>query len=271
MRFHERFNVEVGVAEARRRFINRVSNLIFDRFVGTHFTISTSELIIQVADALGERHPDFVFRSTLDQRQQFDELVQSDFYRCLQALEALYRAYLDTGDEEELSLKIERLVNRSEVDLGINWQPPHFIPTGAKLLDERLVNDPLDWISEPRYQAIYEPFAKGLSHFLESAQKPQLLTDVITDMYEALEATAKLIVGNDKDLSANRQRFVDRLPVTEQYKSILKEYSKYANDYRHGANEKQPRAEPARAEVESFVYLTGLFVRLALESTSDLE
>ncbi len=31
--FHERFEIEVGVEEARRRFINRISNAVFDRLM----------------------------------------------------------------------------------------------------------------------------------------------------------------------------------------------------------------------------------------------
>jgi hypothetical protein len=52
--------------------------------------------------------------------------------------------------------------------------------------------------------------------------------------------------------------------VSEEYKPILKAYIAYANEFRHEAEKGQKKAIPPRQEVESFIYLTGLFVRLAM-------
>jgi hypothetical protein len=165
-----------------------------------------------------------------------------------------------------MSTTLNDLVKNSETDLGIEWRPPMFVPTGARLLDDRLVNDPLDWLSDPKYQTVYGPFAKGLSHFLEIARNPQLLTDVITDMYEALEALAKIVTGRPgKDLSAIREAFVKKLRASDHYKKLLKEYIAYANEFRHAQQEPRTRPVPSRAEVESFMYLTGVFIRLAVQ------
>lgn len=274
-----RFNIELPIEDAQKRFHNRVFNEIFDKFVNNVSALSGDTLLRHVASVMGERH-DFM---PDDYKYVLESLVDDDFYRCLLAVEGIYTAHTEEAlyaaqpdDREDhnisagiLSLDIQRILDLSEVELGIAWKPPHFIPTGAKLLDDRLVNDSLEWLSGSRYEPVYKPFDKGLSHFLEASDKPQLLLDVITDMYEALEAMAKVMVGNNKDLSANRERFVNELPVSEKYKRLLKEYVAYANDFRHGDSQNQPRSEPAHAEVESFVYLTGLFIRLAVESTPD--
>jgi hypothetical protein len=99
---------------------------------------------------------------------------------------------------------------------------------------------------------------------LESDKRPELLSDVITDMYEALESLATIITGKDKDLSANRELFVKKLRVSENYKTILKEYISYANDFRHGSSQDSQKPSPSNHEVESFIYLTGAFIRLAM-------
>jgi hypothetical protein len=45
---------------------------------------------------------------------------------------------------------------------------------------------------------------------------------------------------------------------------LLKEYIEYANNFRHALKEGEKRPAVSVAEVESFVYLTGIFIRLAI-------
>lgn len=87
-------------------------------------------------------------------------------------------------------------------------------------------------------------------------------------MYKALEAMAKIVTGRpESDLSANRELFIQRLGVSEEYKRLLKEYTDYAHRFRHAPSEKRPRPELSHAETESFVYLTGVFPRLAMSAS----
>ncbi len=266
--FHERFGIEVGTAEARLRFINRVENSIFESFIPT----VNKHGGIYETDALTYKT---LFRSvayflgiTLREIPTLRGYVGNDFLRCLRVLEALYAALETTHFQDELSNLIEVAVRASEIDLGITWQPPIFVPTGARLLDERLVNDPLHWLPAPEYERVRKPFEKGLSHFLESENKPHLLADVITDMYESVEALSRIVTGrHNKDLSANREIFISKVKVSEHYKKLLKDYIDYANEFRHAEQEQKPRPSPSRAEVESFIYLTGLFIRLGVQQS----
>jgi hypothetical protein len=91
------------------------------------------------------------------------------------------------------------------------------------LLDQPLINDVLESIA--KQEGVLIPFRKGLEHFLRSINKPELLSDVITDMYEALEAQAKVTARTDKDLSGNAELFISKLDVANEYKGILKEYT----------------------------------------------
>ena len=86
-------------------------------------------------------------------------------------------------------------------------------------------------------------------------------------MYEALEALGKIVTNRDKDLSANAELFLKKLDVSEAYKKLLKEYISYANNFRHAADISAPKTNLSIAEVESFTYLTRVFIRLAIQAS----
>lgn len=252
--FHQRFDIPFNIDEVKKNFINRVSNRIFDDFLVGE--LHSYEIFREIANALGKRYKTYL---------SFDNYVKDDFYKCLRAVEATYNTLADKRYKEMLSSLVSLILEESEVDLGITWQDGKFIPTGARLLDQELVNEPLRWLSNPKYKNVYHPFAKGLSHFLEAEKRPELLSDVITDMYESLEALAKVITGRPrKDLSANAEPFIKEVKASEHYKRILKEYISYANEFRHALEKGRERPKLSITEVESFIYLTGLFIRLAI-------
>ena len=84
-------------------------------------------------------------------------------------------------------------------------------------------------------------------------------------MYEAVEALAKIVTERPKDLSANAELFISKVNVSDHYKILLKDYVAYAHKFRHAEDRRGARPMPSRAEVESFIYLTGLFIRLAVQ------
>lgn len=195
--------------------------------------------------------------------------ILDDFYRCLQAVEAMYQyfGYSTVLKGKEYKTIIDVGVNETlleaEVDLGIEWTNGRFKKKGAKLLDEKLVNESLRWLSDKKYESVLNPFSKGLEHFLHAENRPELLSDVITDMYEALEALAKIITERDKDLSGNAELFIKKLGVSDSYKRLVKEYISFANEFRHASKKGVEKPKLSIPEVESFMYLTGLFIRLA--------
>ncbi len=259
-KFHERFNIEVGLNEARRRFVNRALNLIFGSFL--YQLNNCEEIVEEIATALGEPYDNDDFDSV-------KELINDDFHNTLQAIEALYNAIPSNSiplySNEELVNIIDRIISKSEVDLGIRWQDGKFIRSGARYLDDKLVNDVLTWLSKKGYETVMTPYGKGLDHFLHAEQRPELLADVVTDMYEALEALSKIVTKRpDNDLSSNRELFIKAVYASPEYKKILKEYIDYANEFRHAAEEGRKKPSLSIREVESFIYLTGVFLRLAM-------
>jgi hypothetical protein len=272
-KFHERFGIEIGgVEEAKRRFVSRVSNFLSTDVFGDNYKGFRNQAILMraIADELGMQ---YIWDSS------GANYIKGDFHRALQVLEGLWTGIslnIDGGwgterDEsvrelERVSGAIARWLNKAEIDPGVKWENGKFSRTGAQLLDERLVAGPLRWLKEaPKFKAVLEPFEKGLRHYLHMRKDPKLGSDVVTDMYESVEALAQIITGRpSKDLSANREAFIAELGLSDHYKAMLKNYIEYANDMRH-AKEGKPKAVLSPHEVEAFMYLTGLFIRLAMQ------
>lgn len=262
-KFHERFAIEVGVEEGKRRFVNRVLNFLIET-AKEHAGVlegATGGIDLEryLCSKLGERYTGF---------DCLKQVMGTDFDKCLQALEALYKYPRWTSFT---NMAVKSIIDDTEVDIGIRWDMDngHFLPAGAPVLDDALVNDPLNLLKTAEYKGVSEAFSKGLDHFLHSTKNLSLLTNVLTDMHEALEAIAKLVCQNEKELSANREAFISSLGLADPYKRMLKEYIDYANKFgRHAGPQGMPKPVPSRKEVEAFIYLTGLFIRLAVSKNS---
>ena len=261
--FHRRFNIPVDRDTAEAHFVNRVLNFISREYPDVDrpaYTMEDMEQLIAIASHLGERFKPGV---------PFENYVRGDFYRCLHALEGLYST-LYAREAASFSQELQTIISQSDFDLGIRWQNGVFLPSGAELLDEAIVNDNLRWLSSSGYENVLAPFQKGLSEFLQGTRDAAKYTDGVRDMYEALEALAKVVTGRpNRDLSANRELFVTKLGLTHFYAKMLSDYIAYACEFRHGVDASRARTPPPPREVEAFIYTTGLFIRLALDSTSE--
>lgn len=262
--FYQRFNIEVGIDEARKRFINRVLNKV-EQDLGSLVRQSTvghyKKAMYNAANKLGIEYA---------ANHTFHDYVRNKFYDCLIVLEAIYEVFAAEAarNAEELSNIIQYAISLSETDLGVEWRDGLFWPSGAKLLDEALVNENLKWLADKSYQDVLVPFEKGLRHFLEAIQKPERLGDTVTDVYEAVEALAKRVTGRDRDLSENAELFISKLKLSAYYKKMLKDYIEYANDYRHAAKLGEGKKPLLRSEVEAFIYTSGLYIRLAVQQSA---
>jgi hypothetical protein len=260
-KFHDRFEIPVDIEEAKKRFVNRIRNRAFFTFF-LNVGLNYYEILPFVADELGME-----YESRINSDVPIEEYTEKDFHKTLQALEGFSKA-IPHDKQLELEGIIVTTLSDSELDLGIRWERGRFMPSGARLLDEKLVNDPLHWLSDKKYNSVLEPFSKGLSHFLHAGSRPELLSDVVTDMYESLEALAKIITGREtKDLSANAESFIKAIKASDSYKNIVKNYIAYANNFRHAVKSTENKPEQSIQEVESFIYMTGIFIRLASQTT----
>lgn len=258
-KFHERFDLRVNLDEARKRFVNRAYNEIWTRIFLRLTERDQNSYQRQVLTAIGER---------VDFRTALTTQIGEGFTRNLQAIEALYEAMHEVlGRGQLLSIAVQSILGQAEVDLGVEWRDGRFWRTGAANLDAGLVNDPLRWLRQADMHNVLTPYEKGLGHLLVATQRPEVLADVITDMYEALEALAKNVTGRaGSDLSGNRELFIAKVKASAAYKKLLADYISYANEFRHAAELGTSKPTTSLPEVESFVYLTGVFIRLAISA-----
>lgn len=268
--FHQRFNIQFSVGDVHARFIKRALNTIRGAFpLLEELAVDSNKphwvriSLINVATQLGVEYK---------WNKLFSDYAGTDFHSCLLALEALHQTYVADpkleGYVKKVDDSIEHALSLSEVDVGIEWRDGAFWPSGAEVLDGALVNDNLKWLAAKGYHNVIGPFEKGLRHFMESQQKPDRLGDAVTDMYEAVEALAKDITGKDDDLSGNAEIFISKLGLSDYYKKMLKDYIGYANEYRHAAKLGGKKKPLKHNEVEAFIYISGLFIRLAVQQMS---
>lgn len=163
--------------------------------------------------------------------------------------------------------EIEDSISCARAGLGIRFDSKEeiFYPSGDKDLEERLVKEPLRDLDTLGREEVSKVWKRGLRALLKSQGDHDELKDVVRDAYEALEAFAKIVCNNDRDLSGNRDRFISALNLNPYYQKMLKEYINYANEFRHAEKQQKPRPDLDYSEVEAFVYLTGLFIRLGIE------
>lgn len=145
MKFEDRFGIQVGFEEAQQRFVHRVHNLfildfVYDRDQDTRYKIKKA-----IAFKLGKEYR---------HNQETVKLISTDFHMNLKAIEAVYgyfspgsAGYNRYGDEPKLITAIvHRLLSESEIDLGMEWQEGRFTRKGVPLLDEKLVQDSVQWL-----------------------------------------------------------------------------------------------------------------------------
>ena len=178
--FHERFDIEVNLDTAKERFINRIFNLIDDVFSWLDKSGQRGDTehgnMRFLARNLGLRY---------NEGDCLSNYVHGDYFECLRCIEALYQVFEifdDAEGKENLTFLVSDTLSMSEVDLGIEWKSGFFSKSGAKLLDVALVNENLEWLSEPKYANVRAPFEKGLRHFVEVQKQPEKLMNVITDI-----------------------------------------------------------------------------------------
>jgi len=147
----------------------------------------------------------------------------------------------------------------STCDIGIKWKEGCFYPTGADELDEPLIEDVLTWLND--YPNERTDYRRALECYFEG----QSFGDVIKNCYQAVEGVAREVLGNSKRLDKNKDELLKEVDLSNGWKSILATYIKYAHDFRH-ASEK--RHEIKKQEAEGYLYMTGLIIRLAIESKS---
>ncbi len=87
--------------------------------------------------------------------------------------------------------------------------------------------------------------------------------DVIKNCYLAIEGVTRKVLVNAKSLDKNKELLLQKIDLSTGWKSILANYIIYAHDFRHASGQ---RHEIKKQEAEGYLYMTGLIIRLIIES-----
>jgi len=269
---------DIDPAEVRERFLNRIRVSLFRWLEDGERTIFFNENFIWwISEQMGEPWGDQVHPRQYGPGHYSDltieKMAAGDFYKTLEIVEKCYQ-YVQEGraleigghrfgyhDEKLITLenfeqRMQRIMLLAEADLGVFWKDGKFYPSGAKELDRALIEDPLEWLAD--HPLTQKQFLVALGHYERSLQSVDAGKDAITNCYTSVERLAQEILKNDKSFDKNSDALVDALGLPKEYKNIVHYYKSIANEYgsRHAGS------NPLPAEVEAFVYLTGLLLRL---------
>ena len=253
----KKLGIESNLDFSEKYFINRINNIIFH----------TNEIFIDW-DILNKLNIEFI----VDAGLKYSRALSVDFYFESQKDFKTYLLYLQIlinrlslSQAKKLSKHIDDAFNLASLDLGYNIKNINgeyiLMISGSKLLDDKLIDDVLNILNADDKNMILNPYKKGLKEFFESKNDKSKLKNVVRDIYESIESLAKYICKNDKDLTANKELFINKINANYYYKENLKHFIDYSNEFRHPPKK---NIELIPKEVEAYIYMSGIFIRLAL-------
>jgi len=262
-RFNEIFGIQDDLLIEQLRFVERINQTAFPEIEQLSYPISYQRVFEMVCYGLGTNANDRI--SKANQNNYFSSetfvpplrtLTRDEFKETIKVLGFLYRALNEAPrDQETLSGWIETALEQAILDLGITWRQGMFYRSGAKELDEKLIEEPFKWLDDfPNEKADYLKAAAGYSN--------KKLDDVIINCYLAVEGVARNILGNKKTLDNNREGLMQRLGLSREWKALLGNFITYANEFKRHASENRHNLNSV--EVEGFLYLTGVLLRMMI-------
>lgn len=269
-RFNELFGIQDDLSTEQRRFVERINQTAFPPTEKLNYPVSYQEVFELVCYWLGTNANDRI--SKVNEGNYFSSksiipplrsLTHDQFIETIKVLRLLYGA-LDKYPREQEALAgwIETALEQATVDLGVAWRDGMFYPSGARELDEALIEEPFNWLEDfPDERADYLKAMRGYSN--------NKLDEVIINCYVAVEGLARNILGNKKTLDNNREGLMKTLELSQEWKSLLGNFITYANEFERHASENRHKLNPV--EVEGFLYMSGVLLRMMILSAKTKE
>jgi len=141
-------------------------------------------------------------------------------------------------------------------------------PAGAVLLDEKLVDDVLEWLTP--HSVVQKRFQEALSLYLSGNSEQH--RNILDELRFALEQLLKTLLNNQKSLENQKVTLLRWLgdrglhqQVTNMFDTLLTQYAQYQNQAVKHNEQHSPN------EIEFMIYLTGTCMRLLLQLEEDAE
>jgi len=206
------------------------------------------------------RFEDSLVYKTLLKEKSFDT-----FILYLQSL--FWLEDIDTEIKEKLYTNFKEDIELSLLDINIQKRDNDmiFYPKGAKLLDNLLIDDVLNWLGN--YPKVYKGFSSALKQYKDKESS----RNILDNLRFSLEQLFKKILNNNKPLEKqgkNLLKFLKDKNVNQEiinmYNTLITHYVKYQNEnVKHNENERL-----SDKEIEFIIYLTGTFMRFLIRANT---
>jgi hypothetical protein len=265
-RFNKIFDIHDELPTEQGRFVQRINQTAFDHIEKLTYAVSYQGVFSAVCYLLGTNANDRISKAN---RMSYSSttfvpplrsLTEDEFMETIKVLSFLHKTLEKApGEQETLSRYIEAALRNATIDLGVEWKGGMFYPSGARELDESLIEEPLGWLVDfPNERADY---LKALTGYTSKR-----LDEVIINCYLAVEGIARQILGNSRTLDNNREDLIKKIGLSQEWKGLLSNFINYANEFKRHASEKRHDLNPV--EVEGFLYMSGVILRMAILATS---
>jgi hypothetical protein len=242
----------------------------FLRLIAKHFPQSKIRISISAAASLNDISK--LMSSLQIKEVKFkDSLVykflseEDDFIKFIQYLQSIFWLDLKSEVKKKLYLGFKEDIELSLLDIQIKRIKGDnilFYPNGAKLLDEKVVNDVLDWLIS--YPKVYMNFKAALEKYQNKISQRNL----IDDLRLSLELLLKKILNNYMNLENQEKPLGEHLKkknvpkqLRNMYWKLIDYYAKYQNNYAKHENKADSMDS---SEIEFIIYLTGTFIRFLM-------
>ena len=264
--FYKRWNIDLNEKERWHSFRNRVLNSYMK--IGRAISYS-SEMENEFFELIGiHKRPANIFDFNVLENELskspiynylFDTNDMKGFILGIQAV--FWLKELTKAQKKDFLIGIQEAVSITGVPLGIKQTESEiiFYPEGAKLLDEKLINDNLDWLSA--HPKSYETFKMSLMEIgIQGKER-----NVVDHLRLSLELLLKDIFNNGKSLENQKSDIGNYLKsknispeISNFLERVLDYYAKYQN------NKAKHDCAVLSSEVEFILYLTGTVMRFLL-------
>ncbi len=197
---------------------------------------------------------------------RLNTITEDDFLDTLKVLILLYD-WLRKNRHNLLNIAdrlITEAIETSQVDIGIKWSDGMFYKSGAPILDEVLIDNILGVLNNENGKRILASFQKGLKEFMEANKDNHKLKNAVLDMQLVLDEASKILLNEKNAGFSNllKDKNWDNIIKNKYYQKIFFQLNEFGDKLA-----KHNFTELDKNEVEIFIYLTGLFLRLVFIQT----
>lgn len=265
--FYKRWNIELSDKDRWTNFRNRILNaysseIAFEIMTSTKSEIEFFKLLGLHTNTLNNPFDISISSKLIESPTYLYFYKENDIKKFILGLEVIFwMTSIDWKYKLEFLESIQDAIIETGVPLIVKDTDDCvlFFPAGAKLLDQALVNDNLDWLAD--FPDSYDTFKIALTEIGTKGKERH----VVDNLRLSLELLLKAVLKNTKSLE-NQKEFIGKYLKTRNTSSeisnlfwtVLDYYSKYQNDkIKHTDNAKAD-------EVEFLLYLTGTIMRFLL-------